>query len=192
MPCVLADPVIPMVFWQWDLMVYALIPVIAIEFLVVRRRVPLSQRQNLSGIAFANIVSTIIGVPLAYLATTIVQLAVPAIASPVVSWASPRWGLKHLSPPVYTLLTLLGNFANYPYPSENVLRWYVAAAVGLLMIPTYFVSVWLEDQVCRMVWKDKVQPAETLRAVTIANRASYGFLFLLTCLLTLRAAFFDW
>src|SRR5436190_24187859 len=64
----LADMGIPMIFGQWLLMAAALLPVIAIETLVVRRSVRLSTRQALAGVAAANALSTLIGVPVGWIA----------------------------------------------------------------------------------------------------------------------------
>lgn len=50
----LADVGIPMIFVQWPLMFYALIPVIVVEALLIRRWVSLSYREAFTGIAKAN------------------------------------------------------------------------------------------------------------------------------------------
>jgi hypothetical protein len=46
----LADIGIPMIFVQWPLMIGALIPVIIVESLVIRRWIPLSYRDAFSGV----------------------------------------------------------------------------------------------------------------------------------------------
>src|SRR5438094_902125 len=62
----LADIGVPMIFVQWPLMICALLPVIVIEALVVRKRLALSYRRAFAGAAQANVVSTLAGVPLAW------------------------------------------------------------------------------------------------------------------------------
>jgi hypothetical protein len=58
----LADAGVPMIFVQWPLMTCALLPVIAIEALVVRKRLSLSYGRAFGGAAKANVASTLAGV----------------------------------------------------------------------------------------------------------------------------------
>jgi hypothetical protein len=62
----LADTGVPMIFVQWPLMLFALVPVIAIETEVVRRQLSLPYGKALIGAVKANILSTLVGVPLAW------------------------------------------------------------------------------------------------------------------------------
>ena len=59
----LANVGIPMLFGEWWPMTLALLPVIAIETFVVRGSVQLPLGRALGGVAAANAVSTLIGVP---------------------------------------------------------------------------------------------------------------------------------
>src|SRR5205807_278209 len=62
----LADAGIPMLFVQWPLMAYALIPVIAVELFVFRRTLQLTYKSALLGTTLANVASTAVGFPLAW------------------------------------------------------------------------------------------------------------------------------
>ena len=72
---VLADIGVPMIFVQWPLMICALLPVIAIEALVVRKRLSLSYGRAFGGATKANVVSTLAGVPLAWGLMLILEFA---------------------------------------------------------------------------------------------------------------------
>jgi hypothetical protein len=58
----LADAGVPMIFVQWPLMTCALLPVIAIEALVVRKRLSLSYGRAFGGAAKASAASTLAAV----------------------------------------------------------------------------------------------------------------------------------
>jgi hypothetical protein len=56
----------------------------------------------------------------------------------------------------------------------------VPAAVSVLLVPSFFVSVLLERLVCKRVWKN-FDPKQVNRGVFAANLVSYALLFLLAC-----------
>src|SRR5271170_4078830 len=95
----LADVGIPMLFVQWPLMLCALIPVIVVEALLIRRWVPLSHKDAFAGIAKANILSTLVGVPLAWLAMLAVEFAVML----PVGLAADKWHWK-LDSPIFRII----------------------------------------------------------------------------------------
>ena len=70
----LADVGIPMIFVQWPLMIGALIPVIIVEALLIRRWVQLSYRDAFIGVTKANLLSTLAGFPLAWLAMFVIEM----------------------------------------------------------------------------------------------------------------------
>ncbi len=52
----------------------------------------------------------------------------------------------------------------------------IALAAAILLIPTYFLSVWIERRICWRVFKP-IEVARVKRAVCVANLWSYGLLF---------------
>src|SRR6266536_1309802 len=98
----LADIGVPMIFVQWPLMICALLPVIAIEALVVRKRLALSYGRAFAGAAQANVVSTLAGVPLAWGLMLLLELAT---ALPII-FAAQRWHWHYDSPIFYVLYVL--------------------------------------------------------------------------------------
>lgn len=172
----LADVGIPMMFIQWPLMICALIPVIIIEALLVRRWVKLSCRDAFIGVTKANLLSTLVGLPLAFVVIFVIQMVV-LIA--VAGAAQQRhWNLDSLqdSPFVRILEFTLG-FAGQP---DSAAYWQIPLAAALLLIPSFYVSVWVERFVCRWAWPNS-DAAAVRCGVFRANLASYFVLFILAC-----------
>jgi len=169
---ILADVGLPMIFLQWPFMICALIPVIIVEALLIRRWVPLSNKQSFAGISLANIVSTLIGIPLAWLAMLLVEF----IVLYPVSLASAKWHWN-LDSPVFSVLGFVFSIA-WLEPTD--IEWIALTAGALLLIPCFYASVWIERAVCLWAWPD-VDRSEVRRGVFLANMASYALLFLFLC-----------
>ena len=171
----LADIGVPMIFIQWPLMICALIPVIVVEALLIRRWVPLSYRDAFIGTTKANLLSTLAGFPLAWLAMFAVEMAV---MFPLAS-AADKWHWHFLDSPFFQIVGFLIGIA-WLGPSGGEAYWLVPLAAALLLIPSFYVSVWLERFICRRAW-----PSSDVAAVRLgvyrANMASYVVLFILAC-----------
>jgi hypothetical protein len=163
-----------MIFFAWPLMVCALIPVIVVEALLVRRWVPLSYEKAFIGIAGANALSTAVGVPLAWLVMFAAQLA---IMLPV-GLAAERWNWN-LDGPAFEVVGTILSSAWIGDEGAN-LKWIIPGGMALLLIPCFFLSVRIESWVCLRTWKNSI-PADVRRAVYRANVASYLLLFILAC-----------
>ncbi len=170
---ILADMGIPMIFVELPAMVCLLIPVIIIEALLLRRWVPLSYRDAFRGSALANLASTVAGVPAAWLGMLALELIV---LSPLAA-ASQRfhWTLRG---PVAQAIWLLFAAAWLGPADAPQIPLMIAAAAAVLLVPTFFVAVWLERPICLKAWP--AADRETIRrAVFKANLVSYGLLLLL-------------
>ena len=170
----LADVGLPMIFIEWPLMLCALVPVITLESALIRRWVPLSSSDAFKGIAAANVVSTLIGVPLAWLVMLALQFA---IALPVLS-AADKWHWN-LEAPVFQVMGFILNSAWVGDEGESMM-WVIPAATALLLIPCFYLSVWIESRVCFRTWKNS-DPGVIRRGIYRANLASYTSLFSLAC-----------
>ena len=172
----LADVGIPMIFVQWPLMIAALIPVIIVEALLIRRWIPLSYRDALIGTAKANLVSTLAGYPLAWLIMFAVELGVmfPLAA------ASMKWHWNFLESPFFQILGFAFGVAWLGPPADSSGYWLVPLAAALLLVPSFYISVWIERLICRRAWPNS-DAAVVRRAVFRANLASYAVLFVLAC-----------
>jgi hypothetical protein len=172
---VLADVGIPMIFVQWPLMLGALIPVIIVEALLIRRWVQISYREAFIGVTKANILSTLVGFPLAWLAMFVVEMGV---LMPLGA-AAYKWHWHFLDSPFFQIIGFVIGIA-WLGPVNHTGYWLVPLAAALLLIPSFYVSVWLESKVCRWTWPN-IDSAVVRRGVFRANLASYTVLFILAC-----------
>lgn len=170
----LANVGIPMIFLQWPLMVCALVPVIVLEALLIRRWVRLSYREAFTGISKANLLSTVVGVPLSWG----IMLAIEFTVLVPAAMAAERWHWK-LDAPVLQVFGFLLSIA-WLAPIGRHLKWLIPAAAALLLVPSFFVSIWLERRACLRAWPN-VDPEVVRRGVDLANLASYAFLFAMAC-----------
>ena len=166
---VLADVGIPMIYVQWPLMLCALVPVIAIEALLVRRWLPLSYKNAFAGIARANLISTVVGVPLAWLA----MLALELVTLLPLAFAAQKWHWRLESPLFYAVGFILGSA--WVGPSRGDSAWPIVLAAALLLIPSFYLSVWIERRSCSRSWPS-LDPGGIGRAVFFSNLASYALL----------------
>jgi hypothetical protein len=168
----LADIGVPMIFVQWPLMICALLPVIAIEALVVRKRLSLSYGRAFGGAAKANVVSTLAGVPLAWGLMLILEFAT---VFPLIL-AAEKWHWR-LDSPVFYVFYVLGIAWTGPAVTST---WPIALAAALLLVPTFFVSVRLERRFYRRSYAE-IDAAAVDRSVWFANLCSYAVLFVAAC-----------
>lgn len=177
--CLLADAGVPMIFITWPGMVLLLLPIIAAEWAFIIRRTSLPKRRLLWATAAANALSTIVGIPLTWAVLLLCEMGIFAATAHISklggSWNSP-------------LGQIVGTILSAPWiaPVENTGSWAVPLAALVLLIPFFFVSVWLEQKIMEhllpVTEAVDAQPSEVnekvLRsAVRGANVVSYGFLF---------------
>ena len=147
--------------WPWAYIL--LIPIIAIETWATRRYgIPLVIR--LRSVSIANIVSTIIGWPIAWWIMVSFQMYVLPGGG----------GAYGLSTP-FGVIASVTLQAAWLIPYEEDLYWMVPAAATFLMIPFFFISVLIEDQVHRFGAPDLYSP-QRRKLTWTANLWSYGFL----------------
>lgn len=171
----LTDAGIPMLMIQWPLMLCALVPVILLETEVIRRRLALPYQKVIPGVAKANVLSTAVAVPLAWLIMFAIELGA---GFPVLSAAMKRdWPVEN------SLLKYLLHVLTAAWVGGSISG--IAFATAVLLVPTFFISVFLECRSCRHSWSD-VDRAGVNRSVWYANLASYSLLFLAAC------AWFGW
>jgi len=170
----LADAGIPMIFVQWPLMIGALIPVIVVEALLIRRWVQLSYRDAFIGTTKANLLSTLVGFPLAWLA----MFAVEMVVLYPVCIAAVKWGWN-LDSPFFRIIGFLVGIA-WLGPADPHDYWLIPLAAALLLVPSFYVSVWLERFICRRAWPSSDAAAVRLGVYRV-NLASYAMLFILAC-----------
>lgn len=166
----LANIGLPMLPAQGVLMIAALIPVILIEAAIVAKRQSITYANSFGGIAAANLVSTLAGVPLAWGLMLLIQCAGVLVGEPLL--------VNRDSPAVMAAYVILN--AAWLAPDEEHMAWMLPIALAVMMMPSYFVSVCIEYMVCKRIWKP-AEPKEIWNTLRIANGATYGML-ILACL----------
>lgn len=170
----LANVGVPMIFIQWPLMLWALVPVIVLEALLIRRWLPLSLWDSFVGVGKVNLLSTLVGVPLTWLTMLALEIGVMT----TVGMAAERWEWDFHGP-VWSVLGFLISVA-WLAPYEGGLHWMMPAAVAILFVPCFYLSVVLERHSCTRSWT-AMNPVRIRQSVFAANLASYALLFLLAC-----------
>jgi hypothetical protein len=164
----LADVGAPMILLEWPLMLCALVPIIFIEAEAIRRRLKLPYRQAINAAAKANVFSTAVGVPVAWGVMLVVELA---MIYPMTA-AAEKWHWSVNSPVFYLASILAVAWVSPPTTSW----WPITLAAALLLIPTFFASIWLERRSYRKALAE-IDPDNVNGAVWSANIWSYGLLF---------------
>jgi hypothetical protein len=165
----LANAGVPMLALHLPAMVVLLVPIIAIEVLVARRLIPLTTSRLIRGVAGANVVSTLIGIPLTWALMLVLN---------IVTTGTEAKGID----------TLSGQFASvvlqssWLVPYEADLDWMIPAATLVLLVPYFFASVIIEQFALKKIWKADV-PTCLSAFVWQANGLTYGLLGLGTVLL---------
>lgn len=165
---------VPMIFLAIPVMVIALLPIISLEAFALCRSLSLPFNQALRVATFANLASTLVGIPITWLLLVAVQL---------VTGGGAAYGLKT---PLTKFLSVTWQ-APWLIPYESDLHWMIPAAGLFLLIPFFFASWYVEYLVAKRILK-RVDPNDTWRGVRNANIISYGLLavYLVTVLVTAR------
>jgi hypothetical protein len=174
----LADAGVPMIFLTFPAMLYLLLPIIFIEAWLCRKWLGLDMWTSLKSNALANVASTLIGVPGAWAAMLCFEFAIGwgIVKIPSLDRAAETWH----SPIASVLMTILS--AAWLGPDEKNLYWMIPVAALGLLVPTYFVSVWIEafivDHLVTVPDGDPsdLTSARVRRAVRNANLISYTLL----------------
>lgn len=172
-----ADIGLPMIFLSWPGMVFALLPVIFVETIILVRRLSLRVAQVMPGVSIANMISTGVGIPITWLALVIGQQ---------LTGGGRAFGLDSFS----------GRFlavtwqAPWLIPYESDLFWMIPAAMLTLLVPYFFMTWAVEYLIIRQ--RLVVESRVLIRTVGIANLVSYSMLALLLAAWFVAAYFFRW
>jgi hypothetical protein len=172
----LADVGLPMLALHFPLLVLLLLPIILIEIAVAKRSLakPLPQGFK-SAIAWANVLSTLLGIPLAWFGLVLLEFGAEAAFYAVHGDFSPDSNFPERHKHIFDLLMVVCS-APWLLPVDGPqFAWLPSAATLVLLVPYYFVSVWVEGWIMRRIWKSR-EKAEVMAASRRANAASYALL----------------
>jgi|SRR5579863_37972 len=174
----LADAGVPMIVLTLPGMLALLVPIVLIEAWLCRKSLGLTSWVAVRSNAAANLVSTLVGVPVAWGTVLLLDLLVlgTILRIPAVERASDKWN-SPLASLVWTLLepAWLG-------PDDKNVYWMIPLATIVLLVPTFFISVWIETLImCRMLGTSEDITSnlagDRIRvAVRNANLVTYGLL----------------
>lgn len=165
LPCA-ADVGLPMVIPSLVLMVPSLPVIVLIEGYVLKRTADISFRRGTTSAAFANIISTLIGMPIAWSTFLLVEL-----------------GLQYArvepsnSNTLLQALMFIGEAAWVGPPVDGQDAWRVYLAFLVLLVPYFSASVWIENHLVRWsLAKDGADREALYRGVVRGNLITYALL----------------
>jgi hypothetical protein len=127
-----ADAGVPMLAVLWPASWIAFIPVVVIEAWIARHIFGITWKPALIRTAIANAASTLVGIPLTWGALAGVEI--------VVTGGGRAYGLETLPKKLVAVVVQ----APWLIPYESDLDWMIPAAAIVLLIPFFFVSVFVE------------------------------------------------
>jgi hypothetical protein len=152
----LANVGLPMFMVLGPFYMLAFIPIVLIEAAILKRVASLAWKRSLAAAIFANLISTIVGVPCVYFALLAVQ------------WTKAD-GVESTS--------ALGVLLRSPWPSppyEDGEATLVAAAI-VLCIP-FFIASWIIERMVLLTWLDDVAKVHVRRGVLFGNALTYAII----------------
>jgi hypothetical protein len=158
-----ANAGVPMLFVQMPLLLLALPVVIAIEAALCRRWLGVSWKKAWRATAKANVISTVAGFPIMWIALVILQMVVGGGRFP------------HLREPWFSVYTVTVQAA-WLLPIEARLYWMVPTACIVLMIPAFFVTVFIEKRVYGKALGQTRGPMGVAGATWRMHGITYGLL----------------
>lgn len=167
MALMIANIGVPMIALEWPAALLLLLPVILVEAAWMQKRLGLAFGQAFSGALWANLASTLLGIPLSWVAMLAVALLTTG-------------GTAHGMETVGQRVIAVGLQAAWLVPYEEALYWMVPAAMTVLLLPAFLVSVLIERFVYIRKWR-QLDRALVAAATWQANALSYVIL-LVVCL----------
>jgi hypothetical protein len=160
---ILANAGVPMLMLAFPAAFFLLIPVIGVESWIARGVSGISASRKFVGVVTANAISTLAGWPLMWMALAALQIN---LIPHGLSW--PDSPIRQIASVTLEAAWLI------PY-SHDDMYWKVPTAAMVLMVPAFFVSVFLEQWTLRFLWRSDPS-SERKRFVWRANLFSYALL----------------
>ena len=171
---IIADVGVPMLVVQTPALVITLPIVILIEALICAKLLQIPKKRALRAATIANLVSTIVGFPVLWFALVLVQMLIGG------------GGVPKLSEPWISIYSVTAQAA-WLIPYETKLYWMIPTAMLVLLIPTFFMSVFVERFFYRRSLQSVAPDANFPKTSWRLHLASYGFLFTIGLILLVYA-----
>lgn len=161
---ILANAGVPMIYVVGPVFLLALIPIILIEAAFYQKLAGIQYRTAAFGTLWANLISTVAGVPATWVILVILQLLTGGDGAHGVGLWAVTWQAAWL------------------IPYENELGWMIPTAAMVLNVPFFFVSVGIENLILRTYFFKNYERRLILRACWKGNMTTYvcltGFWFI--------------
>jgi len=175
-----ADAGLPMLAIAMPICWFALIPIIGIEWWILKKKLPeISNIRLMISASVSNIISTVAGIPIAWFCMKTIQMAVPGGGGTFPGF-HPFW--KYF----------LGVTLQAPWliPYESQFYWMIPTAFIFLLVPFFLMSCLIEALISIPILKTKSYNFKAIvRAVCRANIWSYAFLLSIGILLLFLGVF---
>ncbi len=169
-----ADAGVPMLLVIWPRTWWLLPAIVLVEGYIARIACRLGIWQALRLSAFANGASTLIGIPLTWLILLVLEIG---------TVGGRAYGLSSVS----TKLLSVTLQSPWLVPYDGELRWMVPAAAAFLCVPFFFMSVWAEIAIGRLLVEEKVR-SRIRRWAWMANACTYSISILVLVAMAIHAA----
>ena len=165
-----ADAGLPMLAVYWPVAWFALFLIVPFEAFIGRRYVGFDGKQAIKISLYANLISTLLGIPMAWLVMLGVEMAA--------SLLNVLPGLpSHSLAASVAYATLYSAWFLPTGPEDQFPNWVLPVAMIFFCIPSCLVSVWSEYQVARDMLPEE-ESARALRWSWLANVTSYCIIIL--------------
>lgn len=155
-----ADAGVPMIFITLPGMLVALIPIIAIEGVILKKALHLTGKRAALASSVANVLSTVVGIPVTWVLLVVLQM---------VTGGGYAYGLET---PLRRFLAVTWQ-APWLIPYEADLNWMIPAALLVLLIP-FFLASWVIEWYAINNWFFYGREGKMVRRATFkANVVSY-------------------
>ncbi len=154
-----------MLFLHMPAILVALIPIIIVECWVATHSFKTTWKAVWPAITKANLISMLVGFPVMWILILVVNIAIGG--------GSAR-GLDTTAQKIYAVTVQ----AAWLIPYEEHLYWMVPCAAIVMLVPAYFMSVFIERYFLKRAWTD-YQPSDVHRFSWRSHLASYSILVLL-------------
>ena len=161
----LANVGVPMIFIQLPALIITLPAVILVETLLFARITKLLIREVVIPLASANLMSTFIGFPMVWIGCFALQILIGGATS------------SSLPEPFLSIYTVTAQAA-WLVPYDDKLYWMVPTAMLVLLIPAFFMSVFLEFVIVRRLCGNNLGQIDFLHGSWIVYYASYSLLLI--------------
>jgi hypothetical protein len=173
-----ADAGVPMLILVWPVFGLALLPIIGIEYVILRKRLADFTSKRLLLAAFvSNITSTVIGIPLTWVCLAGIEMLGLMTVDAIVPGG--QIGLAKQLGTFWTYFLNATALAPWLMPYGSHLYWMIPVAFLVLLVPFFYASYWIEAAITVRLLKDKENRLAIRKAVWVGNVCTYSMMAVL-------------